>query len=68
MDLPATSIDATSLVKERKRVGRKIHQCPKCKIELSQRVHRGALIKALLPHIVKRYLCTGCLHRYYVIA
>ena len=68
MEISAISIEVKFLAEERKRPESKIHQCPKCKVELTHSVYRGALIKALLPDNVKRYLCTGCLHKYNVIA
>jgi len=46
---------------------KKKHNCPKCEVGLTQRIHRGALIKALFPNTIKRYFCTRCLHKYYVV-
>jgi len=66
-------IQTEPLIKESKvfndpeAVKKKRHQCPKCKVELYSRVHRGVLIKALFPNSVKRYFCYSCLHKYYVI-
>lgn len=57
---PSIDIEQNSIKKK--------HTCPKCKVELNLRVRRGVLIKALFPNTLKRYLCSRCMHKYYVIA
>jgi len=44
-----------------------IYNCPKCDIRLSYRMHRGPIIKTLLPWLpLKKYACLKCLNSYYV--
>jgi transposase-like protein len=62
------TLQSEPLVEETTKTERKHHHCPKCKISMDYRVHRGFLIKALFPNTVKRYLCTRCMHKYYVLS
>ncbi len=57
---------APSLIAEQK-IENKKHTCPKCKGGQPTRIHRGILIKALFPRIVKRYQCGKCLNQFYAI-
>ena len=43
------------------------HACPKCKIPMNYRVHRGKFVKLIFPWLpINRYICHRCLHKYYV--
>lgn len=42
--------------------------CPKCKIPMNYRVHRGKFVKLTLPWLpISRYICHRCLNKYYVL-
>ena len=46
---------------------RYVYYCPKCKVQLTNRISRGKLVKMFVPWApLKRYRCEECSNKYLV--
>ena len=55
--------NSDGVIKDKK----KVHNCPKCKLPLDNRVHRGFFVKNFLFWLpLRRYSCYKCNRKIYV--